>query len=327
MERVPDEFAEPGAVNVGRSVKQRLRGLLGRLGTLPADARPTVERRLVDGGILYEKWSVPGPREPIPCWFLIDEATPRPAPTVVAVHPHGRQFELGKSLVAGLVGDGTRAYGLALARAGFAVLAPDMPCFEDRRPSLAARKGNYALVGEAYERLVAMNALVAGETLQGAMVSDLSACANALATDDRVDAGRLALMGQSYGGQETIFGMLLDERYRAGVVSCGFSLVRLLVERSISHNFALYLPGQLPAGLDFDSLVPALAPRPLFVIAGRGDAIFPVDGVEMVEAAARASFAAAGAAEALQFHYFDGRHDLPPDALATAIAWLRQRLR
>jgi dienelactone hydrolase len=245
---------------------------------------------------------------------------------VIALHPHGRQFELGKSLVAGLVGDGARAYGLAAARAGFAVLAPDLIGFEDHRPPLPARKANYALDGERYERLVAMEALVQGQTLQGWMLADLSACADALEREPRADASHLALLGQSYGGQEVLFGMLVDPRFKAGVVSCGFSLVRLLVERQISHNLALYVPGLLP-DLDLDTLLPALAPRPLTVLAGRHDPIFPVDGVEAVEAAARHAWAEAGAPDALRFRYLDAGHDLPPDALEEALAWLATAVR
>jgi predicted esterase len=98
-----------------------------------------------------------------------------------------------------------------------------------------------------------------------------------------------------------------------------------LVEQRISHNLALYVPGSLPA-LDFDALVPALAPRPLTVIAGRGDAIFPVAGVEAVEAAAREAWTAAGAPDAIRFRYFDGGHDLPADQLAESLDWLRKSL-
>lgn len=271
--------------------------------------------------VLFERWSFEGPHGNIPAWFLLPERATAPLPAVVALHPHGRQFELGKSLVAGLVGDGTRAYGLAAARAGFAVLAPDMLGFEDHRPRLAERKGNYALQGEGYERVLAAEALVRGESLQGWMLAELSLCASVLEADPRVDGSRLALLGQSYGGQQAIFGMVADRRFRAGIVSCGFSLVRLLVERRISHNLALYVPGLLP-DLDFDALIPSLAPRPLTVIAGRRDAIFPVEGVEVVEAAARRAWKAAGAPDALRFRYADGGHDLPADELADALAWL-----
>ncbi len=144
-------------------------------------------------------------------------------------------------------------------------------------------------------------------------------CAVAILDEDT------AVLGQSLGGQEAVFGMLFEPRFRAGVVSCGFSLVRLLVERSISHNMALYLPGMLP-DLDFDTLVPALAPRPLYVLAGRQDAIYPLDGVEAVEARARLAYRDAGAGDRLRFHYFDEPHTLPSEALGSALAWLGEVL-
>ena len=304
------------------SAREALLARLGRIDPPPAQAQARVDRRFVWDGVGFERWRLDGPRDTITGYFLLDEKADRPAPGLLALHPHGRQFEVGKSLVAGLVGDGSRAYALAAARAGFAVFAPDLPGFEDRRPPLAERKDNYALNGEAYERLLACHALVSGATLQGWILADLSACVDRLAHDPRVDAARLSVLGQSFGGQEALFAMTLDPRLRAGVVSCGFSLVRLLVERSISHNLALYLPGMLP-DLDFDTIVAGLAPRSLRVIAGVSDPIFPVDGVRAVETKARAAWEAAAAGGALVFRYVDGGHDLPASELDAALAWLR----
>lgn len=300
---------------------------LGRMPPRPATAPvPVISRRFTADGIAYEKWSWAGPRDPIHAWFLRREDLPPRAPAVLALHVHGRQFELAKSMVAGLVGEPSRAYGLAAARAGFAVLVPDLPGFEERRPPLVERKQSYALQGEAYERLLAFNALVQGETLQGWILADLASAVDVLGTDERVDASRVAVFGQSLGGQEVIFSMLYDARLRAGVASCGLSRLRLLVDRRLSHNAALYVPGLLP-NLDFETLVPAIAPRPLYVIAGERDLIYPVDGVRDVERAARTAWAAAGAADRLHFHYFDGPHDLPGEALDAALAWLQEVLR
>ncbi len=44
---------------------------------------------------------------------------------VVVFHQHNGEFHLGKSEVAGDVGDQYQAFGPALARRGLAVLAPD----------------------------------------------------------------------------------------------------------------------------------------------------------------------------------------------------------
>ena len=58
-----------------------------------------------------------------------------PFPGVVVLHQHAGQRHLGKSEVFGLAGDPHQAFGPALARAGFVVVAPDSIAFEDRRPA------------------------------------------------------------------------------------------------------------------------------------------------------------------------------------------------
>jgi dienelactone hydrolase len=286
-------------------------------------AAPQIEAGFEDAAIRYERWSIPARRGVVPAWFLRPRSAGAACPAVVALHPHGRQFEIAKSWVAGLVGDPSRAYGKQAALAGFCVLAPDLAGFEDHRPPLQERKASYALQGEAYERLLANQATVQGATLQGYIVDDLLHCVDALAADKQVDARRIACLGHSYGGQETLFAMLADERIRAGVVSCGFSMISELVARNISHNMALYVPGLLPQG-DMDALLPALAPRALRVLAGRSDPIYPVEGVRQVEVAARRAWAEHQAADRLQFCYFDGDHDLPAAELTAALGWLQE---
>jgi dienelactone hydrolase len=306
------------------AVRERLLGLLGVLPERPHPVVTTREPQFAWQGVFFEKWSVRGPREDIPAYFLRPEARTEPLPTLLALHPHGRQFELGKSAVAGLVAD-PHAYGMAAAKAGFAVLAPDLPAFEERRPPLEARKKNYALQGEVYERSLAMHALARGSTLQASILADLATCVDALVEDPRVDRGQVGVIGHSYGGQEALLAMLFDERLRGGIVSCGFSLVSLLVERFIAHNPALYLPGMLP-DCDFDALVPALVPRALCVIAAEQDAIFPVEGVRTVEAATAAAYDAASVGAKLRFRYVHGPHSVADREIAEALAWLRPML-
>lgn len=54
-------------------------------------------------------------------------------PAILINHQHNREHHLGKSEVCGLAGNPLQAFGPALARKGFVVLAPDSICFEQRR--------------------------------------------------------------------------------------------------------------------------------------------------------------------------------------------------
>ena len=75
-----------------------------------------------------------GIEEEVPALLLVPDGA-GPFPAVLAHHQHNSEWHLGKSEIAGLAGDPLQAFGPALARAGFVVLAPDAVGFEDRRYS------------------------------------------------------------------------------------------------------------------------------------------------------------------------------------------------
>ena len=292
------------------------RRLLGHFEALSSVSH-RVTRALTIDGVRYERWLIRGAYGDIPAYALFPEFASPTAPALLALHSHDRQFDVGKSGVVGLVGDPEFALGLIAARLGFVVLAPDLPGFEDNRPKLSERKANYALQGEGYERLLATNALLHGSTLQARISSDLFACVSALVGDLRIDRRRVFAAGHSFGGQEAVWTTLLDERVAGCLSSCGFSLVRLIVERQISHNLALYVPGLLP-DFDFDEVTAALADRPCYVIATEGDAIYPVDGVRLIDERAKRHQGGALA----NFLYIPGPHAFVPEAVANGLRWL-----
>jgi len=293
------------------------RQLLGPIDTV-APSAPKVTRTFVIDGVRYERLLISGALGDIPAYSLCLDGPTERRPGLLALHSHDRQFDVGKSAVAGLYGDPSHALGLIAARLGFVVLAPDFPGFEDHRPSLSERKRNYALQGEGYERLMAMNALLWGRTLQGRIASDLHACVSVLSADPRVDPSRIFAAGHSFGGQEAIWTTVIDDRISGCLSSCGFSLVRLIAERNISHNMALYVPGLLPH-LDFDEVLLGLGSRPFYAIAAEADAIYPVDGVRAAEARSQA---AGRSASQNRFQYLEGPHAFATMAVRQGLEWL-----
>jgi dienelactone hydrolase len=260
-------------------------------------------------------WSEPD--EPMSAYVLVPKGLHGPAAAVLCIHQHAGEYEIGKSEAAGLIGNPDVAYARHLAEQGVITIAPDLKGFETRRDSV--------LIGQTYERFLTTRSIVLGDTLQRRHLWDLIRTLDYLCTRPEVDAERIGCIGHSLGGQETFFLMATDERINAGVVNCGVGTVQSFFDQHVSHNTAWYVPGFLELG-DTPAFVDLIAPRPLAIIAGERDRIFPLFGVRQIIAAAESRYAAVGAPDAFTQTLFDGGHSFPPENRDIAYAWLAQWL-
>ncbi|HEU5098819.1 MAG TPA: prolyl oligopeptidase family serine peptidase [Roseiflexaceae bacterium] len=266
--------------------------------------------------------------ERIDAWLLCPRGQAPAAgwPAILALHQHGGEFYLGKSQPAGLSADNGYHYGLELCRRGYVVLCPDHLCFEDRRPPEYVRVENGYLKDQGYERFEFKRRLLEGSCLQTKYLHDMVCGLDLLAELPAVDAARLGAIGHSLGGQEALWLAWYDERVRAAVSSCGFGLIRTIIRDGITHNYAMYVPGLLEIG-DTDALLAEIAPRAFLLTAGEQDAIFPIDGVRAVAAAAQAVYARAGVADRFRAVIFPAGHSFPDQVKAEAYAFLDRWLR
>jgi pimeloyl-ACP methyl ester carboxylesterase len=151
---------------------------------------------------------------------------------------------------------------LALAKAGYAVLAFDMTGFGMRWKEAAPFYNRYP----AWSRM-------------GRMVEDVQNAVTALQREERVDASRIWVFGFTMGGTVGLYAAALDDRI-AGVVSiCGFTPMRTDTPDKGTSGMTRYshLYGLIPRlGLfagqeanlpyDYDDLLAMVAPRPLLVV-------------------------------------------------------------
>jgi hypothetical protein len=100
-------------------------------------------------------------------------------------------------------------------------------------------------------------------------------------------------MGNSGGGTITYFAACLDERIGIAMPSCYVCTFRDSIGM-IDHCECNYLPGILQF-FEMGDLACLIAPRPLVIVAGREDPIFPFDGVEETFDTIQRIYAAAGA--------------------------------
>jgi dienelactone hydrolase len=215
----------------------------------------------------------------IPSLLAIPSST-GPFPAVVVFHQHAGQRHLGKSEVFGLVGDPYQAFGPALARAGFVVLAPDSIAFEDRRPAGPGTDPRDDDGDQHYNALTYR--LVAGDTLMRKILDDAMAAVSALLARPDVKPEAVAAVGHSYGGNTALFVTAVDERIRTGCASGALASYRRKMSDGTGIEMAEVIPG-FTTRFDMHHVLAAIAPRRFLVVSGTDDR-YAADAQEVVDA-------------------------------------------
>jgi len=255
--------------------------------------------------------------------FLLrpQEEEPARRPGLLALHGHGpgkcvpAAFEVdvrGKTVE--IVGE--RDYAVQAALRGYVALAPDQVGFGELMfaDDLAAGKGS------SCDQL-SMRCLMAGTTAIGQRVIESMVGLDYLASLPEVDEERLVVMGQSGGGTTTLFTGAVDERVWATVPSCYFCTFRHSI-LAMYHCTCNYVPRLLELAEMYD-VAALVAPRLLYVIAGREDPIFPIEGVEIAYAKVSEVYEAMGTGDNLGLYVGPEGHRF---YAAEVWDWLAQRL-
>ncbi len=187
---------------------------------------------------------------------------------VVVFHQHNGEFHLGKSEVAGEVGDAFQAFGPALARRGLAVLAPDAITFEDRR---AAVQGVEPADGDWLQHYNAMTyRLLDGDLLMRKCLDDAQRALSVLLHAAKVDERLVGVAGHSYGGYTALYHAAVDARCSFACVSgavCSFETRR---REGTGITMFEVVPG-LARQLGTHDLLSSIRPRPMLIVSGTDD--------------------------------------------------------
>jgi dienelactone hydrolase len=230
-----------------------------------------------------------------------------PAPAVLAIHGHGP----GKSIPVDLPPDsydrqsgivqGQRDYAVQAVRNGRIALAPDLRGFGPLmlHEDLSKQQGNSCLQ-------MAMRAIQCGHTLLGMRIADLIQIVTWLCSRPDVDPSRIAVTGNSGGGTATLFLAAIDQRLAAAVPGCYFCTFADSI-LAMHHCPCNYVPDLQLYGEMYD-VAGLIAPRPLLIVAGKDDAIFPIAGVQKAYAKLEKIYAAANAPDNLRLFVGDGAH-------------------
>jgi dienelactone hydrolase len=183
--------------------------------------------------------------------------------------------------------EGDRDFGLECMRRGLAALCIEQRSFGERREKMQKAVSPHGCHDAT------MQGLMLGRTLIAQRVFDVDRGIDYLEQRGDADLRQLGVMGNSGGGTISLFSAALLPRLRAAMPSCYFCSFRDS-SMSIYHCADNYVPGLLKYA-EMADVMGLFAPRPVVIVAGKKDAIFPIAATRRQFARLRRIYAAAGA--------------------------------
>jgi len=249
----------------------------------------------------------------MPVYVLLPKELPRPLPVVIALHGHG----YGVKSIVGIGKDGSerdkpegyqKDFAIALCRRGFAVAAPEISCFGERRTDFSHLDKKLGQGAPGTCKHTAVLASHLGGSALGLRVLDAKRLVDYLQSRKDMDTSRLGVMGISGGGMLAFYNTALDERIKACVISGYFCTFKDSV-LAMKHCDCNYVHGLHQFG-EMSDIVGLIAPRPMLVEAGSLDPIFPIKSVKKSVRRAKQVYQVFGAETEVEADYFEGKHQI-----------------
>jgi dienelactone hydrolase len=250
----------------------------------------------------------------IPAYLFIPKNAPFPLPGIVCAHGHGR----GKADPAGLVTTESEAahvrgynydYAEQFARRGYVTLAPDQRCFGERKDDRAEVYGYMKIrEGDHWCDVNFVIGMLIGVPLLSLHIFDIGRGIDLLQSMEEVDAGRIGVVGLSFGGAVTLFSAAHDPRIKVAGVSGYFNSWRAYPMINGELCGSEVIPGLLRYG-DHAEVAGLIAPRALFLEFGTNDPLFPLEASLSSFERLRKIYELAGAADRLDKEVFPGVHE------------------
>ena len=246
----------------------------------------------------------------IPCNLLIPASAEKALPGVICLQGHSTgkhisigeaKFEEDESVIAG-----GRDFAVRTVREGYCAIAMD------QRYMGGAGQGETGtpacIVSNA-----GMATLLFGRTAIGERVWDIMRLIDVIYAHltDYIDTEKLICMGNSGGGTATFYASCMDERIRYSMPSCAVCTYEASI-MAMYHCPCNFIPG-IRNYFNMGDLGGLIAPRPLVVVCGIEDAIFPVDGVEETFALIRQGYQKLGKENICHLVKGAGGHQFYPD--------------
>jgi len=284
-----------------RQFARRLRALLGHT---PSEAPLQVEcaEELETDAFTRRKIYVRSEEDYcVPAFLFLPKPLPAKASAVVCLHGHsgiypyirdGTEEQLAKSKKLDL------DFAPYFAENGYVAIAPVQRGWNETTQSAGGS-------GKGCQRM-AMNRFLTGRTPIGLRCLDASRLVDCRHTLETVDSSRIGVAGLSGGGTIALFWAALEPRVKVAMVG-GYYCTFADSIYSIHHCICNCVPGIMEWG-EMREVAALIAPRPLLVISGTKDPIFPIDGTRRAYSDLEPVYDLLDARRDLEKDFFDGPH-------------------
>lgn len=196
--------------------------------------------------------------------------------------------------------EGDRDFALQCMQRGIAALCIEQRAFGYRKEERQKQRAG----GTCQD--AAMHALMLGRTLIGERVFDVGQGIRYLESRGDIRMERIGITGNSGGGTTSLFASALVPELAFSMPSCYFCTFKASI-MSIGHCVCNYVPRILDFA-EMADLLGLFAPRPVVVISGREDDIFPIEAVYEAFEKLKEIYRAAGAEDSCTLVVGEGGH-------------------
>ena len=281
--------------------RQRLRRLVGRMPSqVPLQIEYTDEME-TEAFIRRKIYIQSETHYWVPAYLFLPKPLPKSAPALVCLHGHsgiypyireGNEAELAKSKTLEL------DYAPYFAEQGYVTIAPIQRGWNETANSVDDKESGC-------QRMVT-NSFLSGMTPIGLRCWDASRLLDFLQTQATVDPKRIGVAGLSGGGTVALFWTALERRLRLAIIA-GYYCTFADSIYAIRHCICNVVPNMLEWG-EMRDIAALIAPRPLLIINGKKDPIFPIAASRRAYAELEMVYDLLDAREMLEKDFFDGPH-------------------
>jgi len=217
------------------------------------------------------------PYSDIPAYVCIPNGMKKPYPFMICLQGHTsgmhNSIAVSEDESQNIEVEGDRDFAISCMKNGFASI-----CIEQRSFGERAEKKQKQIANQSCHD-AAMHALMLGRTLMGERIYDVERTIDYLEQRGDADMKRIGIMGNSGGGTISLFSAaLMPKKIAFAMPSCYFCTFKDSI-MSIYHCADNYIPGLFKYAEMWD-IGGLIAPRPLLIVAGKDDPIFPINATK-----------------------------------------------